>query len=561
MAVIAEQFLLARQLVAGPFNPRKHFPSEALHKLSETIKLHGLIHPILARPLSGDQYQIIAGERRWRAAQLIAPDYAVAVRIVDANDDEAAVLAFTENDAREDLSPMEQAFGAAELLARFNNQRAEVCARLGWSAKLLDRRLALMQCTEPVRAALIAETILLGHAELLAAVPSENQATALARIVEAKLPVHEVKRKLLDLSQSLASAIFDQSDCIHCPFNSTRQTTLFQEAIGAGHCTNSTCFGEKTDAALEASAGQLQDEYPTVHFAVPNDSVIPLKLVADGPLGVGAEQAQACRACANFGCTISKCPGTIGEVTPDLCFDAVCNASKVAARVAAEASPGVDTESSPTEPQISGTGERSNASTSKNRDKRLAKSVATSRKLKDYRETQWRNITAKHIVADPTLGLRVLLGLGLGGKAEAVSHLKMATAIQKITARKPAIGSLPKSLQFIAETAVDDYPRILAVMAASAMFDIDAGALVQIMRFTALDLGRYWRINANYLDLLTRSEIAACAQEIGLATHLGETMQQIVKLKKPDMIAALLKAEGFEFAGQVPANMRYPAKP
>jgi ParB family chromosome partitioning protein len=251
----------------------------------------------------------------------------------------------------------------------------------------------------------------------------------------------------------------------------------------------------------------------------------------------------------------------MGVVTPDLCFDAVCNASKVAARVAAEESPGVDDASSETAREAPVTDAASDASTGKQQGKLPTKSVATSQKLKDYRETQWRNITAKHVVTDPTLGLQVLLGLGLGGKADAVSHLKMATAIQRITARKPAIGSLPKSLQFIAETAVDDYPRIAAVMAASAMFDIDAGALVQIMRFTALDLGQYWRINADYLDLLTRSEIEVCAQEIGLATHLGETMKQIVKLKKPDMIAALLKSEGFEFAGQVPANMRYPAKP
>ena len=172
---------------------------------------------------------------------------------------------------------------------------------------------------------------------------------------------------------------------------------------------------------------------------------------------------------------------------------------------------------------------------------------------------QWRTIAAKHVVADVNRGMQVLLGLGLGAQGSAISHLKMVSAIEKITGRKPAIGSLPKSLQFIAETPAQDYPRVAAVMAASAMFDIIESQLPHVMRFTALDLGAYWRINADYLNLLTRSEIELCAEEIGLAKHLGDKMKAIAKMTKPDMIAAFLKADGFDFHGKVPRNMRYGA--
>ena len=559
MQVIAERFLPVNQLCAGPFNPRLHFDAHALDNLARTIKPNGLSQPILARPRRGDiPYEIIVGERRWRAGQLIAPDYSIAVRIVEADDDEAAVLAMTENTDREPLSPVEEALGAAKLLTRFGNNHDEVCARLGWARKLLDRRLALTQCIESVQIALMAGTILLGHAELLAAIPAQNQDTALTRIVEGKLAVHEVKKKLLDLSQRLDTAIFDKTECTHCPFNSSRQVTLFQEAIVAGHCTNNTCFAQKTDAAIAARAIALQDDYPKVHVAVVNDLVIPLKLVADGPLGVGDDQAKACRSCANFGCSISNQPGTRGAVTTDLCFDAVCNATKIADRVAAEASArGTQPTATAGKPNIAPdappVSKSANAPAERN-----AQPASYSPKLKEYRIAQWRAIAAKHIVADANRGMQVLLGLGLGAEGHAVSHLKMVTAIAKITGRKPAIGSLPKSLQFIADTPPHDYPRIAAVMAASAMFDIYEAQLPHVMRFTALDLGQYWRINADYLNLLTRSEIELCAEEMGLAKHLGETMKQIAKLKKPDMIAALLKADGFDFAGKVPRNMRYP---
>jgi ParB family transcriptional regulator, chromosome partitioning protein len=562
MQFVAELSVPASQLCAGPFNPRIHFDLESLQNLAATIKPLGLAQPILVRARPGDvPYEIIAGERRWRAGQLNGPKFLLSIRVVEASDDEAAVLAMTENTDREPLSPLEQALGAEKLLKRFNNDRAEVCARLGWSPKLLDRRLALTQCIEVVRNALMVGTILVGHAELLAAIPPQNQETALSRIIEGRLSVHDVKKKLLDLSQRLETAIFDKTECADCSFNSSRQTTLFQEAIVAGHCTNATCFGKKTDDALAQQVMALEQDYHRVHITVPNDPIVPTKLVVDGPLGVGAEQARACRNCANFGCTVSKHPGTTGTVTQDLCFDADCNAGKVAARVAAEAPP------APTgvPPLADRDNDRLDTPAEQTPDnktgKKASKSVAPTQKLKDYRTAQWRTIAAKHVVADPHCGMQVLLGLGLADQANAVSHLKMVTAIEKITKRKPAIGSLPKSLQFIADTPPEDYPRIVAVMAASAMFDIGVDALPQIMRFTGLDLGEYWRVNADYLNLLTRGEIERCAREIGLAKHLGAAMQQIVKMKKPDMIAALLKAKGFEFAGKVPANMRYLAKP
>ena len=145
--------------------------------------------------------------------------------------------------------------------------------------------------------------------------------------------VVQFRGQLEQISRSLGSAIFDRGECAGCQHNSGNQQALFGEAIASGHCTHGSCFDAKTEASLGAKKASLSDEYPTTRIVRPGENFTLLRLVAEGDTGVGEEQAKACRACKNFGAAISAVPGKLGTVYPDLCFDATCNAKKVAARI------------------------------------------------------------------------------------------------------------------------------------------------------------------------------------------------------------------------------------
>ncbi len=561
MNIIEETRAPASSLRPGQFNYRKKFTTTELRELADNISaVGGLLAPLLVRR-TADGYEIIAGERRWRAVQLLDKDYTLPIRVVEASDAQAAVLAQSENDQRKDPSPIEAAHGAKKLLEQFGGDQDEVCKRLDWSLRTLQKRLGLLQCSPQVQEALLEETILLGHAELIAAIVPENQPVALQRIIDNKLSVAQTKQKLADLSEPLANAIFDKTECATCRYNSAQQSALFGEALSEGFCTNAKCYSDKTGTEIANRAVALGEDYRKVHVVAPGDSVIPIKLVADGPMGVGAEQALACRGCANFGCSISKRPGSVGEVETDLCFDSACNAGKVAAHARlVQAVPNDSTVAAPVAPQPFSTDVPS-APAPAAREQTGATAVALPQRLKDYRESQWRRIGANVLAGDTQRGLQVLLALGLSGRAGKISSLKMSGAVEKITGRNASAANLEKSLSVVVEAAREQHVRLACVMAASAVFDLEISDVQKVLTFLHVDLTQHWQINKEFLGLLTRTEIVALCSDIGLRAHAGtEEWKKIATMKKPEMIAAVLAIEGFSFRGQLPDLMRYTAQ-
>jgi ParB family chromosome partitioning protein len=222
-------------------------------------------------------------------------------------------------------------------MALHENNRAEVVARLGWSENKLERRLALMNCVPEVQTALDEQKILLGHAELLAAAPQDKQNTVLGKIVEQNLSVATVKEALAKIAQRLDRAPFDTAGCLACSYNTSRQAMLFTEALAEGNCTNKACFLDKCMARVEELRKGLADEFPKVVVLAPGDPEIGVHVLPDGPMGVGIEQASACRGCAKFGATVNANPGKICEVERDVCFDEACRQEKVAAFLKARA--------------------------------------------------------------------------------------------------------------------------------------------------------------------------------------------------------------------------------
>jgi PRTRC genetic system ParB family protein len=180
--------------LSADYNPRRYFDRARHDELVASMRLRGMLQPILARPGAepGDNYRIVAGGRRYRAAlEAFGADGEVPVIIREMTDQEALEAAIDENDVRDDASETEQADAAVRVLAACRNDRAEAARRLGWSPSKLDRRLALAGLSETVKTALDERRIKVGHAELLAAVPTDKQDKALETVLKAGLDVQD----------------------------------------------------------------------------------------------------------------------------------------------------------------------------------------------------------------------------------------------------------------------------------------------------------------------------------------------------------------------------------
>ncbi|PHP18758.1 chromosome partitioning protein ParB [Sphingobium sp. IP1] len=238
-------------------NPRRYFDQAKHDDLVASIRLRGVIQPLLIRPAPGaeGEYSIVAGERRYKAAsEALGADADVPVLIREMTDQEALEAAIDENDKRDDASETEQADAAVRVLAACQGDRAEAARRLAWSPSKLDRRLALANLAERVKAALDERMIKVGHAELLAAVPNDKQEKALDTILINSLSVAKTRELLMRVTQSLAGAQFDKGECTTCPFNSASQRALFATHVDDGYCTNPGCFQLKTEAEAAAVA-------------------------------------------------------------------------------------------------------------------------------------------------------------------------------------------------------------------------------------------------------------------------------------------------------------------
>lgn len=180
-------------LVANPAQPRRDFAEEALDELAESIRQQGIIQPLLVRPLEGDRYQIVAGERRWRAAARAGlVEVPVYVRKLD--EQEAMAAALIENLQREDLNPVEEAQALNALRETLNITQEELAGRLGRSRPAVANALRLLQLGEAALEDLARGRISAGHGRCLAGIGDEVAAEALrVRILACGLTVREAE--------------------------------------------------------------------------------------------------------------------------------------------------------------------------------------------------------------------------------------------------------------------------------------------------------------------------------------------------------------------------------
>ena len=184
------------QMVAGQYQPRTRMDEGALYELAESIKAQGIMQPILVRQLgsgpNAGKYEIIAGERRFRASKLAGLDE-VPVLVKDVPDEAAAAMALIENIQREDLNPLEEAQGIQRLVKEFALTHEQAAQAVGRSRSACSNLLRLLNLADPVQTMLMAGDIDMGHARALLALDKATQITAANQIAARKLSVREAE--------------------------------------------------------------------------------------------------------------------------------------------------------------------------------------------------------------------------------------------------------------------------------------------------------------------------------------------------------------------------------
>lgn len=181
----------------NPYQPRKEFDDDDLAALSESIRSHGVLQPLVVRQVDG-RYQLVAGERRLRAARTIGLP-AVPVRVVDFNDQQTVEAALVENIQRADLNPIEKAIGFKDYLDRFQMTHEQLAARLGLARPTITNLVALLELPQEIQDAVRRGQVTFGHAKLLKGINDPaRQLTVCKEIIARGLSVHATEAMLRD---------------------------------------------------------------------------------------------------------------------------------------------------------------------------------------------------------------------------------------------------------------------------------------------------------------------------------------------------------------------------
>lgn len=185
----------------GRFQPRRHFDEDSLRELADSIAAQGVVQPIVVRPTTGKEYELIAGERRWRAAQLAGlGDIPAVIRHVD--DQSAMAMGLIENIQRDDLNPLEEAEALHRLLEEFDLTHQQIAQAVGKSRTTVTNLMRLLELNPDVKALVDERRLEMGHARALMALLGDEQSQAAALVVKKGMSVRETEALVRKLKQA-----------------------------------------------------------------------------------------------------------------------------------------------------------------------------------------------------------------------------------------------------------------------------------------------------------------------------------------------------------------------
>ena len=194
------------QLQPGKYQPRTRMDQDSLQQLSDSIKAQGIMQPILVRQIAPEKYEIIAGERRWRAARL-AGLTTVPVIIREVPDEAALAMSLIENIQRESLNPLEEATGIQRLINEFEMTHQAAAEAVGRSRSAVTNLLRLLNLAQQVQSMLMDNQLDMGHARALLALDDARQLQAAHQIIHKGLSVREAERLVQNLLQNKAAQV------------------------------------------------------------------------------------------------------------------------------------------------------------------------------------------------------------------------------------------------------------------------------------------------------------------------------------------------------------------
>lgn len=250
-------------LQRGRYQPRVHFEEKALQELAESILAQGLIEPLVVREVALGRYEIVAGERRWRAAKL-AGMTDVPCLIGNYSDEQACALTLVENIQRQDLNLIEEASGYRRLCDEFHFQQDEIALLVSKSRSHIANILRLLSLSMPVQEAIAEGKLSLGHARLLVGMDARQQISLLSQIIDQEWSVRVLEEKVRALK---ASTVVEKED--YKDKDILRLETILSEQIGApvqiivekgqGGCLQVKFFDNETLAGLLDRMGLRYD--------------------------------------------------------------------------------------------------------------------------------------------------------------------------------------------------------------------------------------------------------------------------------------------------------------
>ena len=513
------------------YNPRRYFSRQKHDELVTSFTERGILQPILVRPEpdGSDNFQLVAGERRKRAAtEVFGPDGEVPVYVREMTDQQALEAAIDENDNRDDASETEQADAAARHLVACHGDRAEAARRLGWSRAKLDRRLALADLSDVVKTALDERRIKVGHAELLAAVPADKQEKALDTILRSGLDVGKTRDLLMRVTQDLASASFDKSECTTCPFNSGTQRALFETHIEEGCCTNANCFQLKTETAEKARLEEQERAAEAARAAAPAAANDPADDLDDDEDDVED---------ADDGDAVDAADGTADQ--PDAPERSTAPSP---AKVKSTTAP-----STPAKP-IAG-------ASAAHKPTVTAKSIAG--RTTDLREASWRTALARALAGNSADAQTTILVAAMSGTLSQIKPETLTSRAKLLVSPEFAALDYKSKIAEIRELSDSRAANVLSVIGAAYAKDVhDFRHVADLARTFDVDLRDTWRVDKAFFERFTKEELKFVGHECGLIAHMGEkAFAKLWASKKPDLIAGMLNATGFDWAGRLPSSM------
>ena len=264
-------YLPISQVESYSAQPRKLFDEDALAELADSIREHGVIQPLTVRKLSSGYYQIIAGERRWRAARLAGLTEIPAV-VIEADDQKAAELALVENLQREDLNPMEEAAGYQSLIQTYHMTQEEAARRVGKSRSAVANAMRLLGLQPSVRKLVEEGRLSAGHARALLPLSPALQEKAAAAVIQGEFSVRQTEALVKKLSQ-------EAEDLPEEPETETTEVDYTLEAQVA----LSNKLGQGVKIVMGRKKGRIELEYYGVDDL--NDLLDALELLKIGRKG------------------------------------------------------------------------------------------------------------------------------------------------------------------------------------------------------------------------------------------------------------------------------------